>query len=264
MVIHSTLNVSLDSINFSSSCNTCRDPSWWKELDDDAELEIKYPHERHGLAGKISNSAKTAVLDQFLLFVDINSQTNGRPIDSYSTQFYFISKFTRIVPPKKNDPNYSDVAKRSVISVFNAIQGKDTVGDSTARGWLQTYRPKVAVHPQYTDYCDKCKQMKEDLARNKAIKKRLIQSGNSTEAELRQIEDVMKELKEKKQRHASDAAIAREFYKDSIKRCQQQVIRVKKLVGLPPPHSNYLHVFFRFRRAFAKLITLFGASAHEF
>ena len=43
---------------------------------------------------------------------------------------------------------------------------------------------------------------------------------------------------------------------------KKQVIRVKKLVGLP--HSNYLHVFFRFGRAFAEVITFVGASAHEF
>ena len=107
-------------------------------------------------------------------------------MDSYSPQFYFISKFTRIVPPKTNDPQYSEVAKRSVIAVFNSMQvqeGKETVGDSTTRGWLHQYRPKVAIYPQYTDYCDKCKHIKEELSRNEAIKKRLVQSGNATEAE---------------------------------------------------------------------------------
>ena len=115
----------------------CRDPNWWKELEDDTELEVKYPHEKYGLSGKTSNQAKTALLERFLQFVDANSQPNGRSSDSYGPQFYFISKFTRIVPPKKNDEHYNDVAKRSVISVFNTMQqhdGKDTVGDSTARG----------------------------------------------------------------------------------------------------------------------------------
>ena len=41
------------------------------------------------------------------------------------------------------------------------------------------------------------------------------------------------------------------------------VIRVQKLVGLPPPHSNYLGVFRRFRRTFAKDNTFGGASANE-
>ena len=78
----------------------CSGPNWWKELEDDDELDVKYPHEHHGLAGKPSNRAKTAVLSRFVQFVDANCQSNGRPSDSYSPQFYFLS---RIVPPKKND-----------------------------------------------------------------------------------------------------------------------------------------------------------------
>ena len=157
-------------------------------------------------------------------------------MDSYSPQFYFISKFTRIVPPKKDDPQYSDVAKRSVISVFNATQqcdGKPTVGDSTARGWLQKHRPKVAIHPHYTDYCDKCKQMQEDLSRNDAIKKRLVQSGNASEDELKQIEEAIDELKEKKKYHARDAANAREFYKESIQKCQHKWAEIEALLAIP-------------------------------
>ena len=45
----------------------------------------------------------------------------------------------------------------------------------------------------------------------------------------------------------------------------EQVIRVKKNSwGCRPPHSNYLGVFLRLRRTFAKVITFVGASAHEF
>jgi len=32
---------------------------WWKDLPDDHEVIVRYPYERHGLAGKISNHAKT-------------------------------------------------------------------------------------------------------------------------------------------------------------------------------------------------------------
>ena len=137
------------------------------------------------------------MLSRFLLFVDGNSQPNGRPVDSYSPQFYFISKFTRIVPPKNNDPHYHEVAKRSVVAVFNETQvqeGRETVGDSTARGWLQKYRPKVAVHPHYTDYCDKCKIFKEELSRNEAVRKRLTQSGSATEADILASEELIRDL----------------------------------------------------------------------
>ena len=45
---------------------------------------------------------------------------------------------------------------------------------------------------------------------------------------------------------------------------EKQVIRVQKLVGLPPPTLELLGVFLRFRITFAEVITFSGASAHEF
>ena len=44
----------------------------------------------------------------------------------------------------------------------------------------------------------------------------------------------------------------------------KQVIQVQKLVGLPPPHSNYFDVYLRLRRTFAEVIMFGGASVHEF
>lgn len=215
----------------------CSDPNWWKEMEDDDELDVKYPHEKHGLAGKPSNHAKTAVLNHFLQFVDANCQPNGRPSDSYSPQFYFLSKFTRIVPPKKNDAQYDDVAKRSVISEFNnaqQLEGKDTVGDSTARGWLQQYRPKVAIHPQYTDYCDTCKRLKENISRKEAIVKRLTQSGNATEEELRLNEEAIQALRTESRQHATDAANARDFYKKTIQKCRESWADIQRLLSIQP------------------------------
>jgi len=31
---------------------------WWRSLASEAVVEVRYPHERHGLAGKTSNSEK--------------------------------------------------------------------------------------------------------------------------------------------------------------------------------------------------------------
>ena len=45
---------------------------------------------------------------------------------------------------------------------------------------------------------------------------------------------------------------------------KKQVIRVQKLVGLPPPALELLGVFLRFKITFAEVITFSGASAHEF
>ena len=40
------------------------------------------------------------------------------------------------------------------------------------------------------------------------------------------------------------------------------VIQVEKTRGAAAPHSNYLGVFCRFRRVFARVITFVGASAY--
>ena len=62
---------------------------WWKLKQDDDMIEVQYPHDRHGLAGKSSNHSKQEVMAQFLEFVDANSQPYGRQAGSYSAQFFF-------------------------------------------------------------------------------------------------------------------------------------------------------------------------------
>ena len=38
---------------------------WWKDLPDDHEVVVRYPFERHGLAGRVSNHAKTDTKEKF-------------------------------------------------------------------------------------------------------------------------------------------------------------------------------------------------------
>ena len=75
--------------------------AWWKTLDDD-EVEVQFPHERHGLAGRLSNHSKQDVMAHFLEIVDANSQPNGRQAGSYCAQF-FHPNFTRIAPPREGE-----------------------------------------------------------------------------------------------------------------------------------------------------------------
>ena len=80
--------------------------AWWKTVDEHDIVEVQYPHERHGLAGRTSNHAKVDVMEQFLEFVDMNSQPNGRQANSYSAQYFFLPKFTRITLPREGEKNY--------------------------------------------------------------------------------------------------------------------------------------------------------------
>ena len=100
--------------------------AWWKTLDDD-EVEVQFPHERHGLAGRLSNHSKQDVMAHFLEFVDANSQPNGRQAESYSAQFFFHPNFTRIAPPREGEKNYDEKARSSLVHEFNRVQKEQGV-----------------------------------------------------------------------------------------------------------------------------------------
>ncbi len=55
---------------------------WWRSLQPSHTVMVRYPHERHGNAGRKSNASKTSVMEDFLEFIDVNSQPNGRSADS--------------------------------------------------------------------------------------------------------------------------------------------------------------------------------------
>ena len=45
---------------------------WWKDLPIDHKVAVRYPYEKHGLAGRVSNNAKADAKRAFLEFVDTN------------------------------------------------------------------------------------------------------------------------------------------------------------------------------------------------
>ena len=59
----------------------------WKSVEKNDIVEVQYPHNRHALAGKVSNYSKQEVMSKFLDFVDANSQPNGHRAGSYCAQF---------------------------------------------------------------------------------------------------------------------------------------------------------------------------------
>ena len=103
----SLLNVEASPLKKLQSYVLCPGPEitrfrkWWHSLAEDNTVEVKFPHERHGLARRQSNHAMPDVIADFLEFVDVNSQPNGRQTGSHHAQYYFLSKFTRINPPRQ-------------------------------------------------------------------------------------------------------------------------------------------------------------------
>ena len=132
---------------------------WWSSIDPLTKVKVRVPHARHGLAGKTSSSARTEVLDDFLTFVDSNSQPNSRTADSSGPTSYFLSSFTMLNRPKKDVSNYEERYKRSVVGVFTRAQEereRSGCSDKTATTWLRQYQPKVGICAHKLDYCDTC------------------------------------------------------------------------------------------------------------
>ena len=75
--------------------------SWWRHLLPTSRVEVRYPHERHGNVGRVSNYAKDDTREQFLESDDLNTQPNGRSADSTGPTMYFIPKFSTIQTPKR-------------------------------------------------------------------------------------------------------------------------------------------------------------------
>ena len=139
---------------------------WWMSLDASDTVMVRYPHGRHGNAGRTSNSSKTSVMENFLSFVDANSQPNGRSSDSSGPTFYFLPKFSTIQTPKAGCPNYEDRLSRSLVGEFNRAQreaGRSECSNGSSHNWLQKYRPKHAICPHQQDYCDTCTQHNSEI-----------------------------------------------------------------------------------------------------
>ena len=163
---------------------------WWKSLTSSEEVEVQYPHDRHGLAGRYAGS--------------------------YSAQFFFHPKFTRIAPPRIGEKNYDEKCHSSLVFEFCRAQqelGRSGCGATAAADWLKKHRPKIALHPSMTDYCDTCKHLNEELSRVQAIMRRLQQSGNATEEELKHYEELQHKFEVEKSQHREHATKAREYYK---------------------------------------------------
>ena len=127
---------------------------WWRTLESASLVDVRYPYGRHGNAGKPSNSTNTSVKEDFIEFVDMNSQPNGRSQDSSGPTYYFLSKFTTIQTPKPESPNYEQCLRSSVVGEFNRSQreaGKQGCSNGSSANWLKLERPKHAICPHQED-----------------------------------------------------------------------------------------------------------------
>ena len=103
---------------------------WWLSLEPFHSVMVRYPHARHGNAGRKSKSSKSAVMEDFLSFVDENSQPNGRSADSSGPTFYFLPKFSTLQAPAPDSPQFQERLSRSVVGEFNRAQQESGRGNA--------------------------------------------------------------------------------------------------------------------------------------
>ncbi len=127
---------------------------WWATVEGTDLVKVHYPHSQHGLALKPSNAEKHNVREDFLKFVDENSQPTGRNTGSARAQFYFSPKFTQSGLPTISEKNSEQKAAHSLLCEFNRSQmelGSGSCSERSAFRWLKEDRPKHAISPHQTN-----------------------------------------------------------------------------------------------------------------
>lgn len=158
-------------------------------------------------------------MDDFLAFVDANSQPNGRSSDSTSATFYFLSKFSTLKTPKAGCPQYEEHLSRSLVREFNRAQHEGECSNGSCHNWLKQHRPKHTIRPHQQDYCDTCAQHNANVKAKQTTLNRLQQAAASQPEELEQLSDEIKAMKQSDEIHCQEANDLHDYYSEAKKKC---------------------------------------------
>ena len=204
---------------------------WWKTVDPSQDITVRYPHGHHGLAGRKSNNAKSLAREQFLSFVDSNSQPNGRSADSTSASHYFLPKFRTLQTPKKGVCNYEQRYSQSVVGEFNRVQADNhqpTISNYSASTWMKHDRPKLTICPHKLDYCDLCTKLKEEIRAKQTTLNRIRQSGSATEEEQAKLLEEIAQLNKNLDAHKEHAQKSHTYYHEVVQRSFKEMENIQQ------------------------------------
>ena len=206
--------------------------AWWLSLQPSDQVTVRYPHARHGNAGKRSNSSKGSVMEDFLNFVDANSQPNGRSADSSGPTHYLLQKFSTLQTPPPNSPQYQERLSRSVVGEFNRAQretGRGQCSNGSCHNWLKQHRPKHSISPHKEDYCDTCASKNAEIRTKLTTLNRLRQAATSLPEDLEHLEEEIKAIRQSLENHRKQAEKSHEYYTAIIKKCSTKWTRIVEL-----------------------------------
>ena len=118
--------------------------------------------------------------------------------------------------PPTHDPQYEYKCNHSVLYEFNRTleeEGMGTISVGRFHSWLKQHRPYVGICPLQSDFCDKCKEYQEEIARARQVANRLKQSGHATEESIHTQEDTMAHYTALLQEHKEEAQSGLEYYR---------------------------------------------------
>jgi hypothetical protein len=229
-----TIRVRKDQVSVEQLCDVvspANEPdilTWWMNLENSDIVELRFPPKLHH--GK-SNNCKEMLLPHFLNFIDKNSQVNGRRVGSHGPLFFLNSKFDRINTPSKREEDKPEKWKRrSLVYEFNrTLEGNDSISNGTAKKWLKTYKPKHAISPKKTDYCEMCVECLEQKRRHETISMRLLQNGNCDEVEIRENQALAESYGLLLEEHKMDAGSELEHYRQETDKCRTSYRTIERL-----------------------------------
>jgi len=207
--------------------------AWWMSLENSTIVELRIFPKLH--RGK-SNYHKEELLPYFLDFIDNNSQANGRRVGSHGPLYFLNSKFDRINEPSVNEIDKpSPWKKRSLVYEFNRSLDSDNkrISNGTAKKWLKNYRPKHAISPRKTDYCEMCVECQEQKKRCETISMRLQLHCNSNENEIRENKALAESYGLLLEEHKMDAGNELQHYREQIKKSRDLYQHIEKLQEKP-------------------------------
>ena len=213
-----TIRVRKDQVSTEQTCNVVPPATvtnvlgWWASLENSSIIELHNPPKLHH--GK-SNYSKEDLLTRFLGFIDNNSQPNGRRVGSHGPLFFLNSKFDRINAPSASEAGKPDQWKRRslVYEYVRTLEENKSISNGTAKKWLKMYRPKHAICPKKTDYCEMCVECQEQKRRHETISVRLQQEGNGNEDEIRENKALSESYGLLLEEHKMDAANELDHYR---------------------------------------------------
>ena len=96
----------------------------------------------------------------------------------------------------------------------------------------------VSIMPLQSDYCDKCKEYKEEISRAQQIANRLKQSGHSSEQSIRDQEQIIAKYTGLLLEHKEEAQSGLEYYKNLVSDTNSMYMRISMLEKLPSTPEN--------------------------